>query len=239
MNVGDFIYSSKALSKFKGHYMKPEEFLRAYEYFSIVERKSLVLHYIMDNSPFAFTMVYEKPLIFEQVRQYISHILDVDVNNIKLIGSTKTGFSMGCENYGTPYTKDKDLDFMIIDEVLFSKLEAEFGVWEKAYVNDGIMHPRHEREKELWDDHMKNLPRSFGWGYIDTYKMPNRNEYLPVTSKVNNTMAMVVRNLKMKHGFSTKKASMRVYKDFESYFCQQNRNIEAIINAIKYADTPK
>lgn len=239
MNVSDFIYSSNPLSKFKGHYVTPEEFLKAYDKFSIVERKSLVLHYIMDNSPFAFTMVYEKPLIFEQVRQYISYILDVNVNNIKLIGSTKTGFSMGCDNYGTPYTKDRDLDFMIIDEVLFSKLKTEFGVWQKVYQEDGTMKPRCEREKDFWDDHMKNLPRSFGWGYIDTYKMPNRNEYLPITSKVNNTMAMVVRNLKAEHGFSTQKASMRVYKDFESYFCQQNRNIEAILKARGHVDAPK
>ena len=234
MNVSDFIYSSKSLSKFKDYYVTSEEFLKAYNKFSIVERKSLVLHYIMDNSPFAFTMVYEKPLIFEQVRQYISHILDVDVNNIKLIGSTKTGFSMGYDNYGAPYKKDRDLDLMILDEVLFSKLRIEFGVWQKAYQEDKTLHPRHEREKEFWDDHMKNLPKSFGWGYIDTYKMPNRNEFLPVTSKVNNTMAMVVRNLKSEHGFSTQKASMRVYKDFESYFCQQNRNIEAILKVKGY-----
>ena len=65
----------------------------------------------------------------------------------------------------------RDAYFMIIDKVLFSKLKIEFGVWEKAYQKDGKMRPRHEREKEFWDDHMKNLPKSFGWGFIDTYKI--------------------------------------------------------------------
>lgn len=239
MNVGDFIYNSKPLSKFKGHYVTPEEFLKAYNKFSIVERKSLVLHYIMDNSPFAFTMVYEKPLIFEQVRQYISYILDVDVNNIKLIGSTKTGFSMGYHNYGTPYTKDRDLDFMIIDEVLFSKLKIEFDVWQKAYINDSIIKPRTAYEKKCWDDNVVTLRRSIGLGFVDTYKMPNRQEYLPVNTKVNNTMSNVVRNLKKHHGFCAKMASMRVYKDFDCYFCQQNRNIEALLKARGQEDSPK
>lgn len=234
MNVGDFINKSKELSKFKGYYVDPDEFLKAYAKFSIIERKTLVLHYIMDNSPFAFMKVYEKPLIFEQVRQYISHILDVDVNNIKLIGSTKTGFRMDRDDYGSPYTKDRDLDFMIIDNVLFSKLAQEFPIWQKAYIDDGIMKPRTDMEKVCWDDNMLIVPKTIKLGFIDTMKMPNHHVFLPVNAKVNNTMSNVVRNLKMYHGFSTKKASMRVYMDFDSYFCQQNRNIDSIIKVKGY-----
>ena len=133
MNVGDFIYKSKSLSKIKGHYVHPSEFLEAYKKFNIIERKSLVMHYIMDNSPFAFAEVYEKPLLYEQVRQYISYILNVDVNHIKLVGSTKTGFRMDAINYGTPYSKGRDLDFMIMDSGLFSILAKEFLIWKKAY----------------------------------------------------------------------------------------------------------
>lgn len=234
MNVGDFIYKSKRLSKIKGHYANPDEFLKAYAKFDIIERKSLVMHYIMDNSPFAFTMVYEKPLIFEQVRQYISHILDVDVNHIKLIGSTKTGFRMDSEDYGTPYTKDRDLDFMIIDEGLFLTLAEEFGVWKKAYQEEGTMKPRNDKEKGYWDEHMISMPRAISLGFIDTGKIPNRNDLLPINSKVNNTMSLVVRNLKSEHGFSTQKASMRVYKNMDSYFCQQNRNIDFILKKMGY-----
>lgn len=231
MNVGDFIYKSKELSKIKGHYANPDEFLEAYAKFTVIERKSLVMHYIMDNSPFAFTMVYEKPLIFEQVRQYISHLLDIDVNHIKLIGSTKTGFRMDSKDYGTPYSKASDLDFMIIDKNIFSTLADEFDVWKNAYQEDGTLNPHSEFERGCWDDNMRTLPITIGLGFIDTYKMPNRNDYLPVNSKVNNTMSNIVRNLKSQHGFSTKGASMRVYRDFESYFCQQNRNIEEILKA--------
>ena len=231
MNVGDFIHKSRALANVKGYYVGAEEFLKAYSKLDVIEKKSLVMHYIMDNSPFAFTDVYEKPLLFEQVRQYIGYILDVNVNHVKLIGSTKTGFKMDSKDYGAPYSKASDLDFMIIDERLFSTLAEEFAVWKKAYQEEGTLNPRSEFERGCWDDNMRTLPMTIALGFVDTYKMPNRNDYLPVKSKVNNTMSNVVRNLKAQHGFSTKGASMRVYRDFESYFCQQNRNIEAILKA--------
>lgn len=229
MNVGDFIHKSKALTSVKGYYVNADDFLKAYSKLDDIEKKSLVFHYIMDNSPFAFTAVYEKPLLFEQVRQYIAYILDVDINHIKLIGSTKMGFKMDSKDYGASYSKASDLDFMIIDEGLFGTLSNEFTTWRKAYQEDDILHPHNDTERSYWDDNIRNLPTTIGFGFIDTYKMPNRKDILPMNSKVNNTMSNVVRNLKIHHGFSTKGASMRVYKDVDSYFCQQNRNLEAIM----------
>lgn len=231
MNVGDFIRKSEIISNVKGYYIKSEDLLRVYPKLSNIEKKSLVLHYIMDNSPFAFTDVYEKPLLFEQVRQYISYILDVDVNHVKLIGSTKTGFKIDSKNYGKPYSEASDLDFMIIDEELFEILVKEFNIWKKAYIDD-IMKPHGDYERQCWDENTVSLCRTINLGFVDTYKMPNRHDYLPINSKVNSTMANVVRNLHCHHGFSSKKASMRVYKDFDSYYYQQNRNIEYILRVL-------
>lgn len=231
MNVGDFIYKSNALANVKGYYVSAEDFLKAYSKLDDIEKKSLVLHYIMDNSPFAFTEEYEKPLLFEQVRQYIAYILDVNINHIKLIGSTKVGFKMDSKNYGTSYSKASDLDFMIIDEDLFRILSAEFAAWRKAYQEERLLQPHNDNERACWDDNMRTLPITIGLGFVDTYKMPNRNDFLPVNSKVNSTMANVVRNLKIHHGFGTKGASMRVYKDVDCYICQQNRNLDVILKA--------
>lgn len=231
MNVGDYIRKSEILSNVKGFYIKSEDLLRAYPKLSNIEKKSLVLHYIMDNSPFAFTDVYELPLLFEQVRQYISYILDVDVNHVKLIGSTKTGFKMDTINYGASYSKTSDLDFMIIDERLFSTLKEEFEVWRRIYVEDRGLMPNNDREKECWDNNIAHLPQNIDRGFLDTKLMPNRQQYLPMNSKVNNAMYMITRNLKSQYGFETKGASMRVYKNVDSYFNQQMRNIEAILKA--------
>ena len=65
--------------------------------------------------------------------------------------------------------------------------------------------------------------------------MPNQN-LLPINSKVNSTMSMVIRKLQSEHGFSTNRASMRVYKDIDSYFTQQNRNINSILRAMGYGE---
>ena len=233
MNVGNFICSSKALSKVKGFFIKPNDFLKAYSDLDDIGRRSLVYHYIMDNSPFAFTAVYEKPILFEQVRQYISIMLDVDINHVKLIGSTKTGFRMDCNDYGAIYREESDLDFMIIDESLFRKLTVEFDIWKSAYVERKEVQPRSIYEKQCWDDNICKLPHNIRYGFIDTYKMPNRPQLLPVTQRVNNTMSLIVKKLKEEQKFLTKRASMRVYKDIDSFYCQQCRNIESIIRIIR------
>lgn len=234
MNASNFIYKSDVLYGVKGYYVDPTVFLKTYSKLDNVERKSMVYHYIMNNSPFAFTKIYEKPLLFEQVIQYISYILDVDINHIKLIGSTKTGFRMDSHNYGTDYKKESDMDFMIIDDNLFNKLSQEFSIWKHAY-HDGSMMPHSDKERDYWEENIKNLQRNIGCGFIDTYKMPNQN-FLPINSKVNSTMSMVIRKLQSEHGFSTNRASMRVYKDIDSYFTQQNRNINSILRAMGYVD---
>ncbi len=234
MNASNFIYKSDVLYGVKGYYVDPTVFLKTYAKLDNLERKSLVYHYIMNNSPFAFTKIYEKPLLFEQIVQYISYILDVDINHIKLIGSTKTGFRMDSHNYGADYKKESDLDFMIIDDNLYNKLSQEFSIWKQAY-HDGSMMPHSDKERDYWEENINNLQKNIGSGFIDTYKMPNQN-LLPINSKVNNTMSMIVRKLQSEHGFSTNKASMRVYKDLDSYFLQQNRNINSIIKAMGYVE---
>ncbi len=233
MNVSDFIHSSKELASVKGYYVSADDFLMAYTKLNDIEKKSLVLHYIMDNSPFAFTNIYQKPILYEQIKQYISHILDVNISHIKLIGSTKTGFRMDTEDYGAVYSKTSDLDFMIIDDRLFSVLQSEFYIWENAYLKEKSIEPKNENEKKYWDYNKTILQRSIGLGFIDTKFMPNRTDLLPTNSKVNNTMSLVVRNLKSQYGFITKGASMRVYNNTNSYYCQQVRNIEAIIKTYK------
>lgn len=229
MNVSDFIYYSKELSDVKELYAKPYDFLKYYSNLDSIAKKSLVYHYIMDNNPYAFIDIYEKPLLFEQIKQYISYILEVDFDHIKIIGSTKTGFCMGKDDYGRPYSKERDLDFMIIDKSLFEVLSNEFKVWKEKYLIKAELLPNNDREKSYWDDNIKRIPSTINHGFIDTCKMPNRQNYLPVNSKVNNTMYLIVRRLGSEYDFHTKKASMRVYKDIDSFYCQQVRNIDAII----------
>lgn len=230
MNVGNFIYSSKTLAEVKGQYILPDDFLKYYSKLDDIERKSLVYHYIMDNAPYAFNEVYKKPLLFEQVKQYIAHILDIDINHIKLIGSTKTGFRMGVNGYGSPYSKVSDLDFMIIDEKLFSRLVDEFNVWNAAYLEKGELVPNNI-EKKYWDENISRiLPRSISYGFIDTKFIPNRPNYFPINAKINNTMSNVTTRLKTSYGFSTKGSSVRVYKDIDCFYYQQCRNIEAILH---------
>ena len=228
MTASDFIYSSAILAEITRRYIPSGDFLKYYSILDDIERRSLVYHYIMDNTPFAFEEIFKKPLLFEQIKQYISHIVEVDINHVKLIGSTKTGFRMDKDDYGASYKEDSDLDFMIIDQGLFEKLEKEFSKWAKAY-KDGEMKPRNDVEASYWKENIyRLLPRTINYGFLDTNKMPNR-ELLTLTKRINNTMYNVVSKLRSSHGLKVTKASMRVYRDVDSFYCQQCRNIDTII----------
>ena len=218
------------LDKIKGQYIMPEDFLKFYSKLDDIERRSLVYHYIMDNTPYAFNDVYERPLLFEQVKQYIAHVLNIDINHIKLIGSSKTGFRMDQKDYGIQYSKDRDLDFMIIDDKLFMDLVSEFEIWKKAYIDRSDLKPKNETERSYWDENIqRTLPFEIKLGFIDTKFMPNRQNHLPLNSNINNTMSNVTSYLKTKYGFTSKGASVRIYKNIDSFYCQQCRNIDAII----------
>ena len=122
---------------------------------------------------------------------------------------------------------------MIIDSSLFIKLEAEFKMWTESYVVKHEIQPKSAYERQCWDKNISKLPANFNYGFVDTYKIPNRPDLFPITQKINNSMSLVVQRLKAMHGFLTKRASMRVYKDVDSFCCQQCRNIESILRAVK------
>lgn len=226
MNVGDFLYKSKKLEEVQGYYITPDSLRNLYPVLDDLQKKSFVYHYIMDNSPYGFVEVMKRPLLFEQIRQYISHILDVDINHIKLIGSTKTGFAMDSKNYGRPYAIGRDLDFTIIDSELFGKMKEEFNIWKNAYVQ-GVLNPK-EKEKVYWDEHLDLLPLNLAKGFIDAKKLPNRS-LLPVTCKINQTMSLIVKKLYDIFSINIKSASVRIYDTIDDFYAQQNRNIMSII----------
>ena|SRR5690242_20226378 len=99
-------------------------------YFKIdnVERVSLINFLIISNFCYAFKT---KPIVYEQITQYISDKFKINKNNIVLIGSAKTGFAIDPINYGRRFTETSDLDFAIINEKSFEECIIDFKLWKK------------------------------------------------------------------------------------------------------------
>lgn len=125
---------------------------------------------MQSNTPYIFK---DRPLIFEKIKEYLSNLLSVELHDILLIGSAKTGFSLSTDNYGRPFNDKSDLDFTIINETLFQSLKADYDNWKRKYTVEETISPTNLTEKGYWDENVKVLKRNLNRGFIDTYKLPN------------------------------------------------------------------
>ena len=225
MNIKKYLNISKVCMEINSTYTSPEIFKKCYTSLEGIEQKSLITHVIIKNIPFLFR---DKPLLFEQIIQYLSDSLDIEGESIKLIGSAKTGFSVSpppC--YGKKFSDKSDLDFTIINNTLFDKLENEYQSWKDAYI-DRIVFPKSETAKRYWDDNVLQLKNTINRGFIDTNKIPNI-EICPTTKKINNAMYLIPLKLKEYHDITTSKASVRVYKNYHYFYNQLKINTDRIV----------
>ncbi len=222
-----FFKMSDECLKEKEFFIKGEDFEAIYNNGVDIEQNSLLLHYVIDNPPFAFR---EQPLLYDQMRQFIATRIGVLPNDIKLIGSAKTGFSISIEEFGRSYNSNSDFDFAIVDRGLFSKLSKEYNHWRYAFENGNVI-PRSDRERGYWNSNVfvveKNIERKF----IDVDKLPALKDVCPIAQNILNTMWQVKDNLKKYNGINIRKASARIYSDFSSFYGQTLLNISFVMKS--------
>jgi len=215
VKISDYLHVSQDCKNVKMLYITPELFKEYYNKLEGYERYSLLSHIVIKNIPFVFK---DTPLLFEQIIQYLSSLLDLEYDDVKLIGSAKTGFSVSPEpDYGKMFSSKSDLDFTIINEKLFCKLENEYNSWKEAY-NNNLITPK-DSEKHFWDLNIPHLQKTITRGFVDTNKIPTR-EICPYIQKINNAMYLIKVKLEEYHNIVISRASVRVYKDHNS-FCKQ------------------
>src|ERR1043165_2698801 len=91
IEIKNYIKLSKIAESIIDNFTNSKNFKDNYRLVSDNERKAFLRHFIINNVPYAFK---SKPLLYEQITQYLSDMLGLSTNEIKLIGSAKTGFSI-------------------------------------------------------------------------------------------------------------------------------------------------
>ncbi len=221
MKISNYLKLSKEANTINDIYMLPSEFKCKYKNLEGLERDALISHIILNNIPYVFR---SKPILYEMIVKYLSDILEVNSNFIYLIGSGKTGFSISPgADYGKIFSESSDLDFTIVDKILFDKLAKEYELWSKAYLVDGKCYPKNEREKSYWDENILRLKKNIINGFLDTYKIPNIEICLEV-KKINNVIYLISQKLNEYHQIKVKGISVRVYQDEESFINQLSLN---------------
>lgn len=221
MKISNYLKLSQEANAINEIYILPSEFKRRYKNLDGMERDAFISHIILNNLPYVFRT---KPILYEMIVKYLSDILDVNSNFIYLIGSGKTGFSISPgTDYGKNFSENSDLDFTIVDKVLFNKLAKEYELWSKAYLVEGKCCPKNAREKSYWDENVWRLKKNIIYGFLDTYKIPNI-EICPEVKKINNSIYLITQKLNEYHQIKVKGISVRVYQDDESFINQLSLN---------------
>ena len=226
IGIGKFIYESDIVNSVNSIYMTPEHFINSYKStISELEQKLLLRHIIRFNVPFIFK---DRPLIFEQIRSYLSHLLDIEVGDILIIGSSKTGFSMSPKEYGKAFSEQSDIDFTIVNHKLFEQLKREFLIWKLQYTEENILKPQNDTEKFYWNENLKVIKRTIDRGFIDCRKLPTR-KCCPLICKIINGMSLITKKLHKDFNIIVKHSSVRVYIDIPSFYSQFKINTDYLI----------
>lgn len=137
------------------------------------ERAVLARLWISEGIPYAFRQC---PGLYEEVRNWLAAGLELDAKCISVAGSGRLGYSLASKRWGDRYRPDSsDLDFFAVSASLFERLRGDFERWNIDYTEGDLQPPRGDRKS--WDDNRRETPGSIGRGFIDSWRVPNREVY--------------------------------------------------------------
>ncbi|THF84606.1 hypothetical protein [Cohnella fermenti] len=220
---------SEQISTIHGQYLSPDTLLHSLLNSTDSEKKSIVRLWITEGIPYVFR---NNPMIYEQVRTWLSAQLGINEKEITIIGSARTGYSLSSfPNYGAEYNSGSDLDFSIISMDLFEKLTGDFNCWISDYSNDKV-NPKNDEEEKYWKLNKNGVPNQIKRGFIDHNKIPYKNTY-PTAQNLGQTMYLLNERIRLtKNAPFTKKASIRIYKNWDSFIRQLMINIEFMLQSV-------
>lgn len=227
LDCKNYLGLSKTAESVNNKFMDPFDFAKTYREFTYEKKEedSFIRHVIINNNIFAFQ---ERPMLFEQIILYIANNLSVETNDVKLIGSAKTGFSISSDNYGNHFV-DSDLDFTVINDQLFNTLKDEFLNLRYEYEKGTVsMTPQNLK---YWKDSLPIIPKNINRGFID----PNKIPYIPLSPTaihIEEVLWPIKDHLKKIHSLNIRKSSIRVYRDFSSFVGQLKLNTKYVINSV-------
>ncbi|MCI9844547.1 hypothetical protein [Flavobacterium pectinovorum] len=227
VNIIDYLQTSKECDK-PLEQIEKSNFLKD-NYFGLreKEKKSLLNLLIISNFCYAFK---KKPIVYEQITQYIADRFTLHKTQIVLVGSAKTGFAIDPQNYGREFSEKSDLDFAIINREVFDKCVDDYNLWKMKNSKDEYT-DADKKNYKFWNDNINELKHNIKRGFIDTYKIPNFLEF-KTTQSINNSLSLIVINLRRIHDITVKEASVRVYKDWNTFETQLKINIEHVLKKL-------
>jgi hypothetical protein len=187
-----------------------------------VEREGLVRLWLSEGIPYAFR---EIPLLYERIRSWLASRLKIHPKEVTVVGSARIGYSLAQPpNFGRPFGPHSDLDLTIISEPTFSHLVEDFERW-KADLHEGSVGPETDAERRFWPENLRRLPANIGQGFVDPHLIPRRHRY-PNAQLIGQVMFELKSKLdSTPEAPSIRKASIRVYRDWQAFIARAHLNL--------------
>jgi hypothetical protein len=139
--------------------------------------------------------------------------------------------------YGRKFDQNSDLDFSVIDHKLFSRVVSDYFAWEADF-DLGRARPSNPAQDRFWRENLKRLPENIVRGFIDPYKIPSWNRYRSVVD-VQQTLFLLGERLKAtSEAPNVKLVTLRVYKDWRSFYGQMSLNLSLTVASLRLPEAP-
>lgn len=217
---------SPSSQNLKGLYPTSQEIKKVFSNASEGERYGIIRLWITEGIPYAFR---NEPLIYEEIREFISKGVNVHPKDVTLVGSGRIGYSLKKKVWGRTFTNSSDLDFTIISEELYSKLVADFKKW-VSDIESKKLKPQTQNELKGWLGSIEVVDRNIPQGFIYTKNLLPYSNY-PTVRKCYAAMNKLQERLSQtKNAPKISDASIRVYSDWKSCVRQLQINFKTALD---------
>jgi hypothetical protein len=225
-NMAQSFEVQENLQKLLAQHPSPEEFREALVGISKRSREHVVRLWLTEGTPFAFRNC---PALYEEMRRWLGTRLEVCPKEITVVGSARIGFSLaGGPDFGRPFDKNSDLDVAVISGKLLTAVAETFARWKHDYTN-GVVRPRSDWERHLWEENLKFGERNLPLGFFDVNKLPTFDRY-PLVQDVQNTMWTLGEKLKVTPKILLpRRASVRAYATWRALVERVSFNLFTVL----------
>jgi hypothetical protein len=206
-------------------YPSADELLKALTGATRQDREVVARLWITEGAPFAFS---DCPGVYEDIRGWLASRLNLHPKEITLVGSARLGYSLApSPAFGKPFSENSDLDLSVISRDLFTRLSSAHSNFTSDY-RKGIVVPRSEHERILWEANIEFGERNIPRGFIDANKIPNFDRY-NAAQQVNQSMWVLLKKLEVtQKAPRVQKVSTRAYKDWPSFIDRVSLNLRSV-----------
>lgn len=184
-------------------------FKEVYSDLSTEYKLHFIRTFLIEGIPFRFK---DAPRNYENMVGHIGRVLNIDKNNVCIVGSSKLGYSLAPSRFGDPIKPTSDYDALIVSEGLFEILVKNYQSWLNDLANAKIR-PYSKKHLSIWIDNIRQLDSSIHFGYINNWYLPPNKKY-----ECAHSLYMCINRVKKTNNFITDncKLTFRVYRNWKS-----------------------